>query len=191
MAHPIEVERKRRLDASAGNLTERLTALGFLATDTTTETDTYYSRPDVDFMVTVECLRVRERGDFTEITYKPPSTLSTHSDSGVISKRETNVVVADGNGREARALLESLGMVELVKVVKNRAAYRRPGEDDVVVTVDTVVGAGVFIETEIMADDQTEAAARLGRVEKELGLDSFEVVPLPYRDLVMQAAATR
>jgi adenylate cyclase class 2 len=191
VAHPIEVERKRRLDASTGGLAERLTALGFLATDTTTETDTYYSRPDVDFMVTVECLRVRERGNFAEITYKPPSTSSTHSDSGVISKRETNVIVADGNGSEAQALLASLGMVELVRVVKKRTAYRRPDEDNVIVAVDTVAGAGVFIETEILADDQMEAAARLDQVERELGLDSFDVVSVPYRDLVMQATATR
>jgi hypothetical protein len=42
-----------------------------------------------------------------------------------------------------------------------------------------------------MADDPAEAAARLDQVEKDLGLATFDVVSLPYRDLVVRVAATR
>lgn len=58
------------------------------------EVDTYDSQPDIDFMATVECLRVRRRDGFAEVTDKPPSTAATHSAVDVIAKPETNVVLA-------------------------------------------------------------------------------------------------
>jgi hypothetical protein len=44
-------------------------------------------------MQTVECLRVRRRGDFCEITYKPHP--GTHGASHIIAKREINVALAE------------------------------------------------------------------------------------------------
>src|SRR5262249_46298613 len=55
--HLIEVERKRELPDSAA-LRQRLIELGYREAGHLNETDVYYSRPDIDFMETVECLRV-------------------------------------------------------------------------------------------------------------------------------------
>ncbi|WP_282696845.1 class IV adenylate cyclase [Streptomyces sp. CC208A] len=179
----IEVERKRELTMPSGELEKRLRDLGYENAGTSTETDVYYSRPDVDYMATVECLRVRRRGDRTEITYKPPTTRHTHRADDVIAKPETDLVLSGGQALQAEALLTAIGMVELVRVLKHRTTYRL---GDVTVTLDEVAGAGVFAETEILSADPDRAARLLDEAEARLGLVACPTVALPYRDLVMR-----
>lgn len=180
----IEVERKRELP-EGNTLRQWLAELGYRGGDTLEETDIYYTRPDVDYMETVECLRIRRRDGFAEITYKPRSNASTHSDGHVIAKPETNVHIGADQAEAAAALLDAIGMVELVRVVKCRATFRHAVRDDIVVSIDTVAGAGEFVETEVMGTDSTAARVDLEVVERALGIDEYPVVRLPYRDLVM------
>lgn len=182
----IEVERKRAL-ADPAELKSRLVAAGYHETGTSAEVDTYYSRPDRDFIATVECLRVRQRDGFAEITYKPASTAATHTDGDIIAKRETNVVLAGPEQTTAaNLLLDMLGMVRLCQVDKTRITYRHPNHKTVTVVIDTIALVGAFAETEVMAADAAEAADLLDQVERRLGLDTLPVVRLPYRDLVLQ-----
>ncbi|WP_457915745.1 CYTH domain-containing protein [Candidatus Minimicrobia naudis] len=67
--------------------------IGFELKSNLREIDTYYSRPDVDFMQTVECLRIRQRDSFAEVTYKPATTAATHTENNVIIKPETNLPI--------------------------------------------------------------------------------------------------
>ncbi|GAA1071631.1 class IV adenylate cyclase [Nocardiopsis composta] len=183
----IEVERKREVGGDAEKIKARLAVLGYREAASSTEADTYYSRPDVDFLETVECLRVRRRPGFAEITYKPASTTATRSADGVIAKRETNLVLpGDGQAADAEALLEAIGMVPLARVEKARASYQRPDLDGVTVAVDTVTGAGVFVEVEVIGENAETAAILMAEVEQENGLDAYPVVALPYRDLVLK-----
>lgn len=186
----IEVERKRQLPDGGQQLARLLADLGWQAAAPVTEIDTYYSRPDVDFMVTVECLRVRQRGDFAEVTYKPPSDSTTHSADNVISKPETNVILA-GGGQAALAeqLLENLGMRLLVRVEKHRIAYRHEDHPGVTVAIDSIAGVGTFVETEVLAADAVGAAALVEQIEKELDVLACPTVDLPYRDLAMASSA--
>lgn len=73
----IEVERKRELVGTCAAVEARLSELGYRAHGCFVEVDTYYSRPEVDYLDTVECLRVRQWDGFAEITYKPASDPST------------------------------------------------------------------------------------------------------------------
>lgn len=181
----IEVERKREL-ADADALRVLLADAGFREGEPTVEIDVYYSRPDVDFLATVECLRVRQRDGFAEVTYKPPSNTDTHSASGVIAKRETNVVLAGPEQAvTATALLRMLGMVELCRVEKIRTSFTHPEHAGVTVAIDVIAGVGAFVEVEVMATDPRAAAALLGQVERQLRLTECPVVDLPYRDLVL------
>ncbi|NYJ35872.1 class IV adenylate cyclase [Nocardiopsis aegyptia] len=187
---PVEVERKRELEGSAAEARARLAELGYRETSSFTEVDSYFSRPDVDFLETVECLRVRHRDGFAEITYKPASTADNHSHDGVITKRETNVLLQDTDQADhADLLLRSLGMVFLARVEKSRTSYRHPEHDDITLVLDEVAGTGVFLETEIISHDTDTAATQLRKVEDELGLSAYPVVSLPYRDLVLQRGA--
>ncbi|MBF6158978.1 class IV adenylate cyclase [Nocardia cyriacigeorgica] len=183
----IEVERKRELSDSE-TLRRRLAELGYREISSLTEVDTYYSRPDVDYMETVECLRVRQRDGSAEITYKPPSNTATHSAHGIIAKQETNVQLADPDqAGAANTLLTAVGMIELVRVEKARTTYRRPGHDNTVVSIDLVTGVGAFVETEIIASDSGGAATQLEDIEQAIGISTYPIVRLPYRDLVMRA----
>lgn len=182
----IEVERKREL-ADATVLTERLAETGYREAGTSIEVDTYYSRPDRDFLETVECLRVRRRGGFSEITYKPASTADTHSAADIIAKAETNVILSGADqATAANTLLDALGMVQLCRVEKTRTVFRHPDNETITVVVDFITGVGAFAETEVIADDPDAAARLLDRVERQLDLGDFPVVSLPYRDLVLQ-----
>jgi adenylate cyclase, class 2 len=183
----IEVERKRELVGTCAAVQARLGEFGYRAHGCFVEVDTYYSRSEVDYLDTVECLRVRQRDGFAEITYKPASDTSTHSPDDVISKRETNVVLSDADQAEAaNHLLTAIGMTCLVRVEKSRALYRHPDRDEVTVNLDTITGVGTFVETEVIAMNGNGAIALLEQVEHQLGLTMHPIVRLPYRDLVLR-----
>lgn len=116
----LEIERKRQLTSNIEELIGRLQDIGFKLQSDFHEIDTYYSRPDVDFMKTVECLRVRQRDGFAEVTYKPATTTATHTKNDVIIKPETNLPIQPGDAAIAKQLLANLGMVKLVEVNKYR-----------------------------------------------------------------------
>ena len=185
-----EVERKRALDPETqAALLERLHELGFRERARHVETDDYYSRPDVDFMETVECLRVRSCDGFSEITYKPGSTAANTAE-GVISKVETNARLADANqAARANQLLTMLGMIHLAQVNKHRVEYASAEHGDVTIAIDTITNVGVFIEVEVLTADPNGAAATLDRIERDLGTAELPVISLPYRDLVVQASS--
>jgi adenylate cyclase, class 2 len=183
----FEVERKRELAGGSDTVTARLAELGYRQRGTNVEVDTYYSRPDRDFLVTIECLRVRERDGFAEITYKPASTADTHSAVDIIAKPETTVILSGSDeAAAAKTLLDALGMVPLCRVEKKRTTFGHPTDTAITVAIDFVTGVGEFVETEVMATDADQAAALLIQVERQLGVADRSVVKLPYRDLVLR-----
>ena len=184
----VEIERKRVL-ANPEALARRLEESGFVATGPMVEVDTYYSRPDVDFLETVECLRVRETQEGCEVTYKPASDATTQSVDGVVAKQETNVALANiSQAEHAHRLLKALDMVQLARVEKTRVCHRIPHWPGLSVVVDTITGLGSFVETEIVSEETREdVVLRLEETEQLLELQSCSVVTLPYRDLVLGA----
>ncbi len=185
MTEPYEIERKRQFVGDLEAFIAQLGSQGFFLAGETTEIDTYYSRPDVNFMQTVECLRVRQRDGFTEITYKPPTNQRTHTEDGIIVKPETNLPVSPENAAVAKQLLANLGMVKLVEVNKFRRIFKCDGEPGLTIAIDEISGAGVFIETEIISEDKESALRRIEDIEVQIGVDRLEVVTRPYRDICM------
>ncbi|QHU93911.1 class IV adenylate cyclase [Candidatus Saccharibacteria bacterium oral taxon 488] len=181
----LEIERKRQLTGDAKELIKRLQGLGFELESSRHEIDTYYSRPDVNFMQTVECLRIRQRDGFAEVTYKPATTIATHTKNDVIIKPETNLPIQPGNAAIAKQLLANLGMVQLVEVNKYRRSFQSPDFPQATVAIDEIKDAGTFVEVEVLSDDETSALAMISEIEVKLGLDSAEVVTRPYRDICM------
>ena len=172
MTEQYEIERKRQFVGDLEAFIVQLNSQGFSLASETTEIDSYYSRPDVDFMQTVECLRIRQRDDFTEITYKPPTNQRTRTEDGVIVKPETN-------------LLANLGMVKLVEVNKFRRIFKCDDEPGLTIAIDEISGAGVFIETEIISEDKELALRRIEDIEARIGVQEFEIITRPYRDICM------
>lgn len=181
----LEIERKRQLTGDAKELIKQLQDLGFKPKSSRHEIDTYYSRPDVDFMKTVECLRIRQRDGFAEVTYKPATTAATHTKNDVIIKPETNLPIQPGDAAIAKQLLANLGMVKLVEVNKHRQSFQSPNFPKATVAIDEIKNAGTFVEVEVLSDDKTSALAMISDIETKLGLESAEVVTRPYRDICM------
>ena len=184
MAEQYEIERKRQFVGNLEVFIAQLSSQGFSLASETTEIDSYYSRPDVDFMQTVECLRVRQRDDFTEITYKPPTDQRTHTEDGIIVKPETNLPVNPENAAVAKQLLANLGMVKLVEVNKFRRIFKCD-EPGLTIAIDEISGAGIFIETEIISEDKELALRRIEDIEARIGVQEFEIITRPYRDICM------
>ena len=181
----LEIERKRQLTGDAKELIKQLQDLDFKPKSSRHEIDTYYSRPDVDFMQTVECLRVRQRDGFAEVTYKPATTAATHTENDVIIKPETNLPIQPGDAAIAKQLLANLGMVRLVEVNKYRRSFQSSDFPQATVAIDEIKNTGTFVEVEVLSDDETSALAMISDIETKLGLDSAEVVTRPYRDICM------
>jgi adenylate cyclase class 2 len=89
----------------------------------------------------------------------------------------------------ANQLLENIGMRLLVHVEEHRETYRHPLHPDVTVSIDTVAGVGTFVETKVISANATQAALRVGHVEKELDVADLPVVDVPYRDLALANVA--
>ncbi|MFC2601701.1 MAG: class IV adenylate cyclase [Candidatus Saccharimonas sp.] len=181
----LEIERKRQLTGDVEELIKRLQDLGFELQSNLYEIDTYYSRPDVDFMQTVECLRIRQRDGFAEVTYKPATTTATHTKNNVIIKPETNLPIQPGDAAIAKQLLSNLGIVQLVEVNKYRRSFQSSDFPQATVAIDEIKDAGTFVEVEVLSDDETSALAMISNIETKLDLNSTEVVTRPYRDICM------
>ena len=183
----IEIENKRELK-DREKLLEKLRENGFCEEYETREIDTYFSRPDVDFMKTVECLRIREKPEFCELTYKPATSAKTAHD-GAILKHETNVRIARAEIPRLKELLANLEMRELCVVDKTRVAFANPKFANLTVAIDRLAGVGDFVETEMISRNETTALKTLAKIEKLLEIAKFPAVKLPYRDLTMRATA--
>lgn len=181
----LEIERKRQLTGNIEELIGRLQNIGFELKSNLREIDTYYSRPDVDFMQTVECLRIRQRDSFAEVTYKPATTTATHTENNVIIKPETNLPIQPEDAATAKQLLTNLGMMQLVEVNKYRRSFQSSDFPQATVAIDEIKDAGTFVEVEVLSDDETSALMMISEIETKLGLDSMEIVTRPYRDICM------
>ena len=181
----LEIERKRQLTSNIEELIGRLQDIGFKLQSDFHEIDTYYSRPDVDFMKTVECLRIRQRDSFAEVTYKPATTTATHTENNVIIKPETNLLIQPEDAATAKQLLANLGMMQLVEVNKYRRSFQSSDFPKATVAIDEIKDAGTFVEVEVLSDDETSALTTISEIEAKLGLDSMEIATRPYRDICM------
>ena len=182
----LEIERKRQLTGDAEELIKQLQNLNFKLQSNLHEIDTYYSRPDVDFMQTVECLRIRQRDGFAEVTYKPATTTATHTKNDVIIKPETNLPIQPGDAAIAKQLLANLGMTQLVEVNKYRRSFQSSDFPQATVAIDEIKNTGTFVEVEVLSDDETSALAMISDIETKLGLETAEVITRPYRDICMR-----
>ncbi|GJF26501.1 hypothetical protein [Streptomyces sp. HO565] len=68
---------------------------------------------------------------------------------------------------------------------KHRTSYRHQLHPGATVSIDTVIGVGVFVETEVISADAAAAARIVGEMENQLGVSHCSVVDLPYRHLAM------
>ena len=178
----VEVELKYKLlPGQRVKITRSLKKDGFKYVERVAEIDTYYTRKDVDFLKTKECLRIRRTKDYSELTHKPSSTKKMKS-SGSFWKLETNIPIT-GQEEEMHHILINIGMLELATVVKSRSIYK---SKKITVVFDKIKKIGDYLEIEILTDKSgtKKAIKDLILFAEHLGLKEEELVRLPYRDLV-------
>ncbi len=177
----IEHEKKYSIRLT-GKLRQKILDFGFFEKGDSHQRDTYYSRKDVDFMKTKECLRIREESDTAELTYKPPTTKQMlESDS--IWKQEINIAINLKQIDDLDKILQALGCKKLCTVDKKRKTFVK---QHITIVIDTIANLGNFVEIEILNDKQDDSAIdQINKIAKELGINQQKVVTLPYRDLLM------
>jgi len=148
------------------------------------EEDIYFTTPHRDFIKTRECLRIREKNNFLELTYKGPTT-KPMEDKKQFWKSEINIPLKS-NKEEMRMLLENIGFTEVAKVTKKRQKFLIGNQE---ISFDKIENLGWFVEIENTAENKEERQKALEeniKLLKELGLNEKDVVDEPYRDLVIK-----
>ena len=180
-----EVEIKIKIkESQVESIRRKLLALGSVFVEKIKESDIYFTAPHRDFIETKECLRIRERGDYLELTYKGPTT-KIMDEKRQFWKSEINIPLRCPK-KEAELLLESLNFTKVVEVVKEREKFL---VDKQTITLDNIESLGWFLEIENIATNEKERQEALNEninFLKKLTLDEKDIITEPYRDLVLK-----
>ncbi len=197
----IEAELKLKIE-SPEQIRGKLTALGFTPGKHLRESDLYFNSPERDFRKTDEALRIRTSEDLitgeivSTINYKGPKL-----DRITMTRVEKETEVADG--RIAEQILEALGFVPVLPVIKERQYFKKriflcaapKSEDsadslsaepaqpqpsfssgrDLTVCLDRVEGLGDFMELEILAESDAEREEAIRQMERALRELGYEM----------------
>jgi len=180
-----EVEIKARLKDifHAEKIKKELIKLGASFCGEEEEKDVYFTASYRDFIKSRECLRIREKKDASELTYKGPTT-SEMIVKKQFWKSEINIPIIKGREEELGFLLEQLGFKKVAVVKKKRQKFIIRKQ---IVNIDKVENLGFFIEIEQLAEnlDEREKALKENiEILREIGLDKKDFIEEPYRDLV-------
>ena len=175
-----EVELKVETDHEP--VRERLDELGATFLGTVEQADTYYDAPHREFAETDEALRVRREtvdGESSAVmTYKGPKVDAE-------SKTREEFETAVGDGDDAAAIFESVGFEAAATVRKERDRYRLDGY---MVTLDSVAGAGSFVEVETEAEEIDAAREGAADLMRDLGLNPDDQIRTSYLGLLLDDA---
>jgi len=177
-----EIEVKVRADHGA--VRERLRERGADPLGAVRQVDTYYDHPERSFAETDEALRIRREepaeGDAeARLTYKGPLVESA-------SKTRKEVETAVGDTDALDAILRELGFEPVPEVRKERERFALDGY---IVMLDTIEGAGAFVEIEREGRESEIEDLREGARDllRDLGLDPEDHVRTSYLELVLEA----
>ena len=180
-----EVEIKVKIEASQiESIRNNLFALGAVSKGKIKESDTYFTAPHRDFIQTKECLRIRKRDDYLELTYKGPTTKSMNAEKQ-FWKSEINIPLLSSK-KDAEALLESLNFTKVVAVSKKREKFVLGKQE---ISFDDVENLGWFLEIEKTITNKKERQKALDEnvaLLKKLGVDEKNIITEPYRDIVLK-----
>ncbi len=170
----LEIELKVRVDALEP-VRERLRQFNAESFGRVHEHDIYYNAPHRNFARTDEALRVRYTGGKAVVTYKGAKIQNL----GLKAREEFNTAVESGEVFDK--ILARLGFMKTAEVNKWRENYRYGNAS---IALDEVENLGTFVEIEVIADTETQAAAeRIEKIKKELGI-SGEAILASYLELL-------
>jgi adenylate cyclase class 2 len=173
-------------------ISQKLSQLCAVRTNTETQVDTYFNHPCRNFESTDEALRLRAREEVSvhktsehipttqlELTYKGPKI-----DKTTKTRYEMSVSVDDFEA--AKSILLQLGFEEVATVKKKREFF---SVDNMVVSIDLVEHVGVFLEVEQIVSAEEEIPAsreRIMQLLESLGLDRNDSIRESYLELFLR-----
>ena len=185
MSERLEIEGKYYLK----NIDELMNIIdnkNFKYIETVKEKDEYFTDFNYEFIENRTCLRLRTTNELTvELTYKGKST----DLNNIYAKIEKNIDLNIKDYNNFVEILLALGYISYVIVDKTRKVYTRKLDGiEFNVMIDNIKGCGDFVEFEIITDKSKEDASIIfEKYIKEMNADNFEVVTLPYRDIVKES----
>ncbi len=180
-----EVEIKIKLDnGEVDNVKKKLFELGVKLEGEEDERDIYFTAPHRDFIITKECLRIREKGGLLELTYKGPTTKEM-LEKKQFWKPEINIPLTV-NRADIEMLLELLDFRKVADFTKHRENFSL---EEKTITIDKIGGLGYFLEIEEIVknkeDRERAIKENIGFLEI-FGLTEKDIITEPYRDLVIE-----
>lgn len=182
----IEIEEKFRVE-SIREIINKCIAGGFEKVDDSHECDEYFTDIHGEFVKNRTCLRLRTKGDFTELTFKGKS----HSFSNYYAKIEQNIIFPSVQRESYKEILNSLEYYKYVLVDKHRQTFQKKEKKLLKnVSIDAIGGVGNFVEFEILADSELwdgkdkELKDELTKFRLSFSKIKMEKADLPYRDYV-------
>ena len=179
------MEIKARLDFSKINgIRKKLLKEGAIFQGKTNENDIYFTSSHRDFIKTKECLRIRERGNYLEMTYKGPTTKAMENKKQ-FWKTEINIPLICSK-KEAEIFLQFLGFIKVVEVKKEREKIVLKDQE---IIIDKIEDLGWFLEIESKALNKEEEKAAVKenlKLLKRMGIKEEDIVSEPYRDLFLK-----
>ena len=119
-----EVELKVHLkNENLKNLRKKIVKLGFNYQGSSNELDIYFTSLHKDYLQSRECLRIRQKGNYKEITYKG-STTESMKEKRQFWKSEINIPI-NSSVKEASDFLSNIGFREVARVSKKREKFSR------------------------------------------------------------------
>jgi adenylate cyclase class 2 len=186
-----EVEIKASIDRSEiKDIRKKLVFLGAEFKGKTKEKDTYFTAPHRDFIKTKECLRIREKDDCAELTYKGQST-GEMIETKQFWKEEIDIPISSIYARKLESLFISLDFRIVARVIKEREKFIIGNQ---ILTIDNIENLGYFLEVEKNIEKQEEREVALKEnmnLLKKLGIGEENVITEPYRDLVINRNNTQ
>ncbi len=171
---------------------EALHKLGAVKTNTETQIDVYFDHPCRSFQETDEALRIRSREvvikhedhpsippQKTEMTYKGPKI-----DKSTKTRLEISLVI--DNISSAKTILEELGFRNVATVEKMRSFFTY---EDIVLSIDSVVQVGLFLELEKVVDSEDQIPAvkeEIFTIIEKLGLNPKDSIRESYLELFLR-----
>jgi len=138
------------------------------------QVDIYYQHPSRDFSSTDEALRLRNVNGRTELTYKGPKV-------SAITKSREEITVEVSDLDKADLLLRKLGFVPVAKIEKERYNFF---DGKFVISIDSVVGLGDFIEIEGINVSEDELLEYVEKLKKTYGFFGEKVIK-SYLELIL------
>ncbi|MGP8323574.1 MAG: class IV adenylate cyclase [Methanosarcinaceae archaeon] len=173
----IEVETKLKIDCIE-HIEERIKGLVGDYKGEKIEIDLYFDHPDTHIFDGGCALRVRDSDGKYRLTYKGPK-----KDDVTTSREEIEIGIESAS--EMIKILGELGFYEIGKVKKLRKTYLL---EDLVITLDDVMGLGEFIEVEGKASNDREFKEKkdeIFKLLKKLGLSTDEISKRSYIEMLL------